>query len=346
MAGRLKVVLTGFGSVGRSLVKVIVSKRDLLAMKHRLSVDVVAVVDSKGMALKAGGFSDYELMKLCELPRSGVRMFEPYAFDYVDINHVYDETQPDVHVELTPSNYVSGEPGLSNVLNAVKRGIHVVLANKAPLALRFSDVISLALVKGVTVKFRATVMGGTPLIDTLTSMRSYEIMKVEGILNATTNFVLTKMHEELIDFREALGRAQALGVAEVDPTLDVEGVDAAAKLVILSNIAGRPVTLDKVYRESILDIPISEVVKAVNHGNVIKHIARLDLRDGQASVRVVTLPKVDPLARVEGILNGVRVRTDVGELMLIGKGGGGVETAHSVLDDLLSIALRGGVSAR
>lgn len=335
----VRVVVVGFGSVGRALVRVIALKRKAIERRYGFSVDVVGVADSKGMALKSDGFTDYELLKLSEMPRSGVNMFVPYAVNLVDLKYMYDSVQPDVHVELTPANYVNGEPGLSNITYALSRGIHVVTANKAPLVLRFRELMGLAKQKSLQIKFRSTVMGGTPLIDMLMSMKSEDVERIEGILNATTNYILTEMHDKLIDFDEALRRAQAIGVAEADPTLDIDGVDASAKLVILSNIIGYGIRLEDVKRESISKVRLRDVIEAIKEGYVIKYIASLDVKNNKASIQVVRIPKNDVFAQINGTLNAVKIKTDVGELFFVGKGGGGVETAHSVLDDVISIAL-------
>lgn len=339
MDRRIKIALIGFGSVGRALARVIALKRKIINSKYGILIDVVGVVDSKGMALKAEGFDEYELLKLCELPRSGVNLFKPYAYQERDLDVLYDNTQPEIHIELTPSEYTSGEPGITNIVHAIDRGAHVVTANKAPLVLKYREIISRALSKGVKVKFRATVLGGTPFMETLMNMRSHDVEKVEGIVNATSNFILTEMHERLIDFSDALKRAQALGVAEANPALDIDGIDAAAKLVIISNVLEKPITIEEIYKESISSITLKDVIDAVRQGCVLKSIASFDVRGRKASIRVVRIPKSDLFAQINGIMNGVRIRSDATEVVFIGKGGGGMETAHSVLDDILSIAM-------
>ncbi|MEM1613265.1 MAG: homoserine dehydrogenase [Desulfurococcaceae archaeon] len=334
---RASLVVVGFGSVGRSLVKIVAYRGRAIANRYSLTLRVVGVVDSKGMAFKAGGFEEHELLKLCELPRSGVSLFKPYARDYVDLEELYSETQPDVHVELTPSNYETGEPGLSNILRALSRGVHVVTANKAPIALHYGELMSLARNRRTALKFGATVMGGTPFIETLSHMKIHEIEHVEGILNATTNYILTEMHKNLVDFEEALKRAKAIGVAEADPSLDIEGVDAAAKLTIISHVVGRSVKMSDVERESLTTVKLKDVVEALRHGHVLKYVASLDLENGKAFVKVLRVPRENLLATVDGTLNCVRVKTSVSDLVLVGKGGGGPETAYTVLNDVLSV---------
>ncbi len=335
---RISVAIIGFGSVGRALARILALKKRDIYNKYGINISVVAIVDSKGMAIKPEGFDEYELLKLSELPRSSVNMFKPYAVDGVDIEKLYNIATPDIHVELTPSDYSTGKPGIDNVFFAISRGAHVVLANKAPLVLRFRELIDKAKGKGLEIKFRATVLGGTPFIDTLMSMKSYEIDRIDGIINTTTNFILTEMHDKLIELNEALRIAQALGIAEANPSLDIDGIDAAAKLVIISNIVGKPIKLDDVYRESLSRVTLREIVDAIKQGYVIKYIATLNIRERSASIRISRVPRNDIFAQINGTLNGIKIKTDVTELIFIGKGGGGIETAHSVLDDIISIA--------
>ncbi|MCC6057964.1 MAG: hypothetical protein LM568_03500, partial [Desulfurococcaceae archaeon] len=201
------------------------------------------------------------------------------------------------------------------------------------------ELLEIAKKRSLQLRFRSTVMGGTPLIDTIMSLRSEEIEKIEGILNATTNFILTEMHDKLIDFEEALKKAQIMGLAEADPSLDIDGIDAAAKLVILSHVIGCSISLDEVKRESLSKIKLRDVVEAIKEGFVIKYLAYFDVRRRETYVRIVKIPKTDVFAQVNGSLNAVRIKTDVGEILFVGKGGGGLETAHSVLDDVIAIAI-------
>ncbi|MEM0027758.1 MAG: homoserine dehydrogenase [Ignisphaera sp.] len=335
----VNIVVMGFGNVGRAFVKTVSLKKKVIAEKYGVNINIVAVGDSKGVAIKKEGFDEYELLKMSELPRSSLHMFSPYGRQGVDIEEIYRETEPHIHVELTPSNYLTGEPGYSNILFALRNNVHVVTANKAPLVLHYNEIISEARSRGLSVRFRATVLGGTPFLEMLSSMKSHDIERVEGILNATTNYILTEMHENLVDFEQALKKAQAIGVAEADPTLDIEGFDAAAKLCIISHIIGKPVDMNSVYRESLSKVTLKDVLDAVRQGQVIKYIALLDTQNKVASVRIVRLSRDNILAQVGGVLNAVRVKTDATELFFVGRGGGRIETAHSVFDDVLSIVL-------
>lgn len=335
----VRVVVIGFGNVGRAFARVVALKKKIIESRYGISLSIVGVADSRGMALKSDGFTEYELLKLCEVPRSGVNLFSPYAFNYVDLNYMYDMVQPDIHVELTPSNYSTGEPGVSNIMFALGRGAHVVTSNKAPIVLKYNELIGMAKNRSLQLRFRSTVMGGTPLIDTIMSLRSEEVERIDGILNATTNLILTEMHDKLIEFEEALKRAQIMGVAEADPTLDVDGVDASAKLVIISHVIGRSIRLEDVKRESLSKVKLRDVIEAIKEGFIVKYIASFDVRRREAYVKVMKIPRSDVFAQVNGTLNAVKIKTDVGEILFVGKGGGGIETAHSVLDDVIAVSL-------
>jgi len=336
--GIVRVVVIGFGSVGRSLARVLAYKGEYVRNKFGVDVRVVGVVDSKGMAVKEDGFSGFELLKLASLPRSSVGSFHPYGIPYVDLSLLYERASPDIHVELTPSDYQSGSPGLENVVFALERGAHVVTANKAVLVLGYDRVVGLAKSRGLKLRFSATVMGGSQFLDALLSLKSQDVLLVEGILNATTNYVLTLMEDELLEFEEALRRAQSIGVAEANPELDINGVDAAAKLVILSHVLGKPVSLNAVRRVSLSNVKLRDLMLALKEGYTIRYIARLDLERREASVEPVKVKRDEIIAQVRGVMNVARIKSDVGEYIFIGKGGGGLETAHTVLNDIISLA--------
>jgi len=235
-----EIAIVGFGNVGRALAKLIVLKNEFIEKNYGVRLRVITVIDSRGVAIKEEGFGPDELLRLTELPRSGVSNFKPYGLLGLGLKEAYNKILPDIHVEATPSNYVSGEPGVSNVLYALGKGVNVVSCNKSPFALRFNDVIRLAEARGLSVRFKATVMGGVPLLDLLRGLKGIRVEAVEGVLNATTNYILTEMSRDRVTFNEALRRAMQTGLVEANPDLDISGWDSAAKLVIISNVLGRP----------------------------------------------------------------------------------------------------------
>ncbi len=335
-----RVAIVGFGGVGRELARLVALKSEAVERLHGVRVRVVAVVDSRGAAICPRGFEGYELLKLAETPRSGVSS-GPCGRPGAGVDEVYSEAQPTIHVEATPSDYETGEPGLGHAFRALREGAHFVTANKAPLALRFWDIIGEASSRGLYVGYKATVMAGTPLVSLLRGLRGYEIQAFEGILNATTNYILTLMHERLVSLEEALETAKAEGIAEPDPSLDMEGWDPAAKLVIALNTLGYRLTLRDVAREP-LKASLENVVSAIRRGRVLKYIARYRPRDGRAEVRLAEVGADSFLAQARGTMNAVRVNVGVNEVRLAGRGGGVDVTAHALLSDILE-AVRGWV---
>jgi len=329
----MRVVISGFGTVGRSLVELMLERGAL----RRLSV--VAVVDSRGAALSERGLSERALRELLRAPRGGVSSHPEHGQPGVGTVSVLREVEADALVELTPSDYNSGEPGLGHTLEAIERGVDVVLANKSPIALMGLELLERARERGVRVLYRATVMGGTPLVPLVSSLRG-SVRRIYGVLNATTNYVLTLVHELGLPFADALRRAQGEGVAEADPSLDVDGLDPAAKLAILACTLGVDMRVGDVERESLRSAPLEEAAERRRAGLVPKYVARLELSDGgaRASVRLEYVRADDPLAGVRGLYNGVYVETGENRIFISGLGAGGRPTAEAVLEDLLSLA--------
>jgi homoserine dehydrogenase len=182
-------------------------------------------------------------------------------------------------------------------------------------------------------------MGATPFLRALKWMRAHRVEYLRGILNSTSNYILTLMQEKLLSIEDAVKEAQLIGLAESNPSLDIDGFDAAAKLVIISNTLGHPIKFQDVERSSLRSIDLRDIVVAIKNGYVYKQISTLDLVKKRALVSVERIPMSDVLAGVKGAMNAVHIATDIGEYFFQGKGGGGIETAHTVLNDILEIAL-------
>jgi homoserine dehydrogenase len=261
-----------------------------------------------------------------------------------DAASVVNDPEIDVVIEL-----IGGiEPARRLILDALKAGKPVVTANKELLANVGGEIFATAEVSGVDVLFEAAVGGGIPLVRPLReSLLGEPIDQVMGIVNGTTNYILTQMTESAMSYADALAEAQALGFAEPDPTADVEGYDAGAKIAILASIAfGARVVAGDVYHEGISGVTAADISFATRHGYVVKLVAIADKlsTDGplELAVRVhpVMLSSNHPLASVRGSFNAVFVQgSAVGELMFYGRGAGGNPTASAVLGDLIDAAL-------
>lgn len=236
------------------------------------------------------------------------------------------------------------EPAKELILTALNNGKSVVTANKALLATHGADLFKAAYAKGEDIYYEASVAGAIPIIRPLRDSLSGDfVTRLMGIVNGTTNYILTKMHDQGRDFADVLKEAQSLGYAEADPTADIEGYDAAAKAAILAGLAFHTrVTVDDVYREGISKITLADVQLAKSMGHVIKLLAIAELTPAdEISVRVhpVMLPNSHPLAAVRDAFNAVYIEAEsAGSLMFYGRGAGGAPTASAVLGDVVAVA--------
>jgi homoserine dehydrogenase len=320
IGGTLRVGLLGCGNVGAAVVRLLDAHADDIARRAgcRLEVARVAVRDPS---------------KVRDVPLDRSRFTE-------DATAVVEDPDVDIVCEL-----IGGlEPAGSLVLAAFERGKPVVTANKELLATRGRELFDASDAKGLDLYFEAAVGGGIPLIRPLKeSLTGERLRRVMGIVNGTTNFILTRMTEQGRPFEEVLAQAQALGYAEADPSADVEGHDAAAKCAILASIAfNARVTAADVYREGISGVRPEDLAFAARLGYVVKLLAIAELVDGDriaARVHPAMIPAAHPLAAVRDAYNAVFVEgPHVGELMFYGRGAGGDATATAVVGDLVSVA--------
>ena len=327
----MRVILCGFGAVGRGLAGLLESRGDELYSRYGLKVRIVGAADSTGSASDPGGLDP---ARLAEAKRRGGVSAYPGA-DGRPALELAESLDADVLVETTPSNYRDAEPGMSHIMAAMRRGMHVVTANKGPLALAFPSLTELAGYNRVMLRFSGTVGGGTPILDyAKNSLRGEHITSFSGILNGTTNYILTRMGSGMT-FKSALAEARKLGYVEADESLDLDGIDAAAKLVILANwIMGKKVVLGDIKREGIRGTTPARIRAAAGKGRSVKLVASCD---GDLSVGPREVPDDDPLC-VDGTLNAISFTSEhSGTQTVIGRGAGGTETASAMLRDLLDI---------
>ena len=250
-------------------------------------------------------------------------------------------TDPDINIVIEVMGGI--EPARTLILEAIKNKKSVITANKALLATHGHELFNAADAAKVDLYYEAAVAGAIPIIRSMReSLAGDQITRVMGIVNGTTNYILTKMHEEGRDFADVLREAQALGYAEADPTADIEGFDAAAKAALLASLAFHStVTIDEVYCEGISKISIEDInaAKAMNAVIKLLAIAEITVKD-EISVRVhpVMLPSSHPLASVRDAFNAIYVESEAaGELMFYGRGAGGAPTASAILGDLVAV---------
>jgi len=315
----VRLGLLGCGNVGASLAQMIASNGDAIAERAgvRLEITQIAVRD---------------LAKDRGLPANSASITD-------DPSSVVAASDVDLVVEVMGGI----EPARTLILAALAAGKPVVTANKALLAAAGAELFSAAEAGGVDLLFEASVCGGIPLMRPLReSLAGDRILRVTGIVNGTTNYILTRMTEDGQSFADALAEAQALGFAEADPTADVEAHDAAAKAAIIASIAfGAEVTDSDVYREGITSITAADIEAARELGYVVKLLAVAEERDGKVGARVhpAMVPVQHPLASVREAFNAVFIEGEAtGEVMLYGRGAGGFPTASAVLGDVIDAA--------
>ncbi|BCD97291.1 homoserine dehydrogenase [Marinagarivorans cellulosilyticus] len=256
-----------------------------------------------------------------------------------DIFEVVNNPEIDIVVELIGGTTLAKEL----ILKAIENGKHVVTANKALIAEFGNEIFAQANAKGVSVAYEAAVAGGIPIIRTLREgLSANKIQWLAGIINGTGNFILTEMRDKGRTFEDVLAEAQALGYAEADPTFDVEGIDAAHKLVILASLAfGMPLQFDKVYCEGIADVSPEDVTYATELGYRIKHLGIARHHESGIELRVhpTFIPERRLIANVDGVDNAILVKGDaVGSTMYYGPGAGSEPTASSVIADVVDLA--------
>lgn len=320
----MKIAILGMGSVGRGLLEMIDGKE--------LGLMVTGIADSKSALMDSDGIHIEEvLMAKRERGYCGDKSLT--AADIVK------RCDYNVLVEVTPTDADSGEPATGFMKTAIGRGKHVVTSNKGPIALHFSTLQSLARKHGVVIRYEATVGGAIPIMHTLEhGLAGNRVLAVHGILNGTSNFILTRMAAEGLTYEQALLEAREMGYAEADPTYDVKGIDAAIKLVILSNtIWKRNVKLSDVTITGI-DMLTNDALRLAEEQHcTIRLIAEAIPEKGILRVAPRILPRTHPLV-VENTLNAITIDTDMaGEITLIGKGAGSRETASACIGDLLFI---------
>ena len=324
----VRVTIIGFGYVGRGVAEVIKRKHDAIARKHGIALKIVGIADLKGSIVNENGLREEEIMNL----RTGKNLKDISSLDLIK------EVEHEVMVETTPTNVDNGEPGLTHVLTALESDRHVVTSNKGPIALEYKRVTELAAKRGKELRFEASVGGAMPIISLVReNLAGNGVISIEGILNGTCNYILTRMAEEKLPYEHVLKEAQGLGIAEADPSKDIEGIDTAVKLVILANsIFDMNAAYNDVEVTGITEITPEALKLADDEGYVIKLIGEVD-RDGSLKVAPRLVPKGNPL-NVGGTLNVATIKTDLaGEITVIGKGAGPIEAASAILSDIIGI---------
>lgn len=332
----MRIILVGYGVVGKGVTTILARRHVEKVTGYGFNPKIVAIADIDGAVINPRGFSPE---KLEAIKQRGYPISADPDFGHPGISalDVIESVEAEVVVEVTPVNIKNGEPALSHITKAFRTGKHVVTTNKGPLALAMPALTELAEYNNVLLRFSGTVGGGTPMLEfAKRCLAGDRILAIKGILNGTTNYILTEMGQNHVTFQEALASAQKLGYAEREPSMDIDGFDTACKVVILANwILGKKITLKDVDRTGIRDVKLQMLEDAAKRNNTLKLIGSID--DKQVSVKPMEIERTNPLC-VSGVLNAVTFSTEyAAEQTLIGRGAGGIETASAVLRDLLDI---------
>ena len=319
----VKIALLGFGTVASGVPFLLKENHEKISQAAQSEIEVAKVLvkdeEEKARLLAAGN-----------------------DFNFVtNIDQIIEDPEVSIVVELMGRI----EPAKTFITRALQAGKHVVTANKDLLAVHGAELIAIAKEHGVALYYEAAVAGGIPILRTLVnSLAADKVTRVLGVVNGTSNFMMTKMVEEGWSYEDALAKAQELGYAESDPTNDVDGIDAAYKMVILSQFAfGMNVQFDQVGHKGIRNITPEDVAVAQSLGYVIKLVGSIEETPSglSAEVTLTFLPKAHPLAGVNGVMNAVYVESiGIGESMYYGPGAGQKPTATSVVADIIRIVRR------
>ncbi|BDB97307.1 homoserine dehydrogenase [Saccharolobus caldissimus] len=307
----MRLLLIGYGNVGRAFRKLLKEKSEKYPILQNIKIE--GIITRRGLMI-----GDKE-------------NFNPDK--KTTILEAIDEIQPDVIVDMSSPNYKDGEPSVSAYVKALSNGIHVITTNKAPLALKFRELMEIAESKGAKIGFQGTVMSGTPSINLFRVQPVAEVFRIRGILNGTTNYILSRMYEGL-NFEEALNEAKEKGYAEEDPTLDLNGFDAAAKLTILVNfMMNRSIRLGDFKFKGIEGISSDEIRRIKSEGKKIKLIAYADNYTIEVSPKV--LSSQDPLFYIDGVENALEIENEIQRIIIRGPGAGPINAAYGALTDLV-----------
>ena len=341
---KYRLAFIGFGVVAQGLTEILLEKKDMLKETYDLDFSVVAISDfMKGSVYDENGL---DMKLILDLVKKNKKIDDyPNGKKGMDSLQTIKETNADVIVEVTYTDVKTGEPALTHIKTALEEKKYVISTNKGPVVKEVQNLMKLAKKNKVHYGFEGVVLAGTPSLNLAQyTLAGNTISGFKGILNGTTNYILTQM-EEGMSYEDALKKAQELGYAEADPTGDVEGLDALGKVVILSNVVlGKNITWDQVDRQGITNISIDDISQAKAEGKRWKLIGQAERKDDgsfYAKVAPEKLPLTDPLAGVMGATNALTFHTDeLGAVTIVGPGAGKRETGFSLLIDLININRR------
>lgn len=341
-----RIILCGFGNVGRALARLLEAKQHDLEAQYDLELKLQAVVDIGGAAVaEEAGLPPGRLSDFVEAG-GAVEKFESFGLPGLAATDLLAQGSGDILVETTPTNLKDGEPARTHFMAAIENGLDIIAANKGPLVLDYRRILERARDKGVQIRFSAATAAALPTLDVgRLCTAGARIEAIEGILNGTTNYILTRMAEEGCPYGDTLQDAQRLGIAETDPTLDVEGLDTRNKIVLIANTLFA-LSLDpgEVDTTGITGVTPADIAAAQEAGKVIKLIGSARLTESGPLVKVApeALPADHPLAGVNLSEKGISYDTDtMGRITVTGGHSSPTGAAAAMLKDLIHLVKLG-----
>ena len=336
----MDIGLIGFGGVGQAFVKLLVEKKKYIFEKYNLDLKVKYILKSDGGIYESNGI---DLEELAEFINKKKSIKEHILWkENLKFEEMIQNNDVDTLVELTSTNIETGEPGLTHIKRALESGINVVTGNKGPIILKYKELKEIADKNSVKLKVGCTTGGALPSINGgLYDVAGSEIQAIEGILNGTTNYILSKMSMEEVSYEEALAQAQKDGIAEANPSLDVLGYDTACKILILANVLmDANIKLEDIEVKGITEVKLDTIKESKKENEKLKLIGRVYIEDNmvKAYVRPIKIKEDHPLYFVDYKNKGVFFKTDsLGDISIIGGASGTRNAAASILRDLVLV---------
>lgn len=336
----MRIAIIGYGGVGKALVKLINQKKEYL-IKENIEISINYIIGSSAGIYDKDGIKLQDIIEISQVEKD-LSKYPKGGSKHVTFDMLIKNNDIDYIVEMTPTNIETGEPALTYIKKALENKINVVTSNKGPILLEYRMLKQIAIENNVGLGIGCTTGGALPTINGgIIDMAGSEIKSIEGVLNGTTNFILKDMEENNTTYLESLKKAQEIGIAETNPSLDVEGWDTAAKLLILTNVLmNMDKRLDNIKIEGITNITREQLRRAKKEGKKYKLIGKTINDNGiiKMSVKPDMLSIDNPLYNVDGKNKAVRYTSDtLGDLTLIGGASGVIPAAASILRDIINI---------
>lgn len=336
----LRAAMLGFGNAGRAFARILADKHEEIKKDYGCDIQIVAITTgSRGTLLGPAGIDLMEAIR--QIEEDGHFNEASPLYSNLSSMEVVEKTEYDVVIELTPLQIFTGQPAIDHLRGAMRRGRHAITANKGPIAWAYDELSALAKENGVLFYYETTVMDGTPIFNLVDETLKYcKVTEVSGILNTTTNFVL----EELAKGKpsdEVMEEGRRRGFVEADPSMDMDGWDAAAKTTALLNVLMKAgITPQDIDRTGISDITSDDIEAAASRGCLIKLLCRGTIENGKVigTVKPVEVPKDQILAHIDGTSSVVSITTDLmGKLTVVEHDPELLQTGYGVFSDLVRI---------